>query len=299
LLQVLDFLVLSLRPAGRVPLVLWTIHNVEFLPEQVPYQSRWLHKLKDSGYRLLYRWLSKYADGFIAVSDDVRRSIIETIAPEPDKIFTICNAVDLKPFERVGDRPLFCEGLGVKGDSHLIASVGRLTKQKGHRYLLEAAKPVINKFPDAHFLLIGDGELRDTLACQAEEIGVAEHLHFLGLRRDVPDLLAAADLFVLPSLWEGLSVALLEAMAAAKPIVASAVPGTNQAMIPGETGLVIPPGDSQALADAIIQLLSDPVRARSMGRYARQHVKMHFGAQKQACEHLALYRHLLSGEAGP
>jgi glycosyltransferase involved in cell wall biosynthesis len=159
--------------------------------------------------------------------------------------------------------------------------------------LIDAATPVVSSYPDTHFLFIGDGGLRDELQRQAQQAGLSENIHFLGIRDDVPDLLAAVDLFVLPSLWEGLSVALLEAMAAGKPIVATAVSGTTQAMIPGETGLVVPPRDSRALADAIIQLLSNPAQAQMMGRAAKQHVTVNFSAQKQADEHLALYRRLL------
>jgi glycosyltransferase involved in cell wall biosynthesis len=297
-LNVLGFLVVSLRRTSRLQAVLWTMHNVEFLPKQTPREGKWLHRLKRRGYRLLYRWLSSYVDGFIAVSEEVRQSIIEQVGSVDDKIFTIPNGVDVGRFERPGDRRALCDELGIPIDAHLIATVGRLTEQKGFCNLVDAAKPVVSAFPGTHFLFIGQGELREALMQQAESIGVGDNVHFMGVRRDVPDLLAAVDLFVLPSLWEGLSVALLEAMAAAKPIVATAVSGTVQAMIPGKTGLVVPAGDSQALADAIIQLLSDPVQARSMGQAAREHVANNFGAQKQVAEHLALYHRLLGSGDG-
>ena len=125
---------------------------------------------------------------------------------------------------------------------------------------------------------------------------VSEHVHFLGVRSDVPDILAVADLFVLASLWEGLSIALLEAMASGKPIVATAVSGTTQVMTHGETGLIIPPGDARALADAISQLLSDPLLGQTMAQAARKHVEIYFSAQKQADEYLALYHFLLQRE---
>lgn len=292
ILEVLDFLVLSLRHDTNLRVVLWTIQNAEFLPTH----KHWLLRPKRSIYRLLYRLLAGRVDGFIAVSDEVRKSIVRQIGPIQDKVFTICNAVNLKPLERSGDKTALCRQLGLKAKacSHLIATVGRLTEQKGHCHLIDAAATVVSAHPDAHFLFIGDGELKDELQQQVQQARLSANVHFLGVRDDVPDLLAAADLFVLPSLWEGLSVALLEAMAAGKPIVATAVSGTVQAMSHGQTGLVVPPCDSQALADAIVQLLSNPVQAQAMGQAAKQHVAMNYSAQKQADEHLALYRQLLN-----
>jgi glycosyltransferase involved in cell wall biosynthesis len=293
ILQVLDFLILTLRYDTSVRVILWTMQNVEFLPEWMPKQRRWFQRLKRFAYRLLYRLLACRVDGFIAVSQEVRQSLIRQIGPVQDKIYTVCNAVDLKLFERPGDKTALCNQLGLEPHSHLIATVGRLTEQKGHCYLIDAAMSAVSSYPDTHFLLIGDGEMRDELQRQAQQAGLSRNIHFLGVRKDVPDLLAAADLFVLPSLWEGLSVALLEAMAAGKPIVATAVSGTIQAMTHGETGLVVPPRDSRALANAIVQLLSNPAQAQAMGQAARQYVSMNFSAQKQADEHLALYRRLL------
>lgn len=289
ILEVLDFLVLTLKHKANLGVVLWTMQNAEFLPTG----KHHLIGLKRLAYRLLYRLLASRVDGFIAVSDEVRQSLLKQLGPIQDKIFTICNAVDLEPFERPGDKMALCAQLGLNAQAHLIATVGRLTEQKGHRYLIDAAASVVSTYPNAHLLFIGDGKLRSELQQQAQQAGLLQNIHFLGIRGDVPNLLAAVDLFVLPSLWEGLSVALLEAMAAGKPIVATAVSGTIEAMIHGETGLIVPPRDSRALADAIVQCLSNPAQARAMGQAAKQHVQMNFSAQKQAGEHVALYRRLL------
>jgi glycosyltransferase involved in cell wall biosynthesis len=290
LLGDLDFLALTLRYGTNLRGVLWTIHNVDFLPIS---SEPWVSKLKRLVDRLLYRLLANKVDGFIAVSDEVCKAVMEQIGPIHDRVVTISNGVDVKRFERPGNKPLLCAQLGIDPNSRLITTVGRLTVQKGHSHLIEAAKTIVPCCPDAHFLLIGKGELQEELQCQIQEAEVAGSFHFLGSRDDVPDLLAATDLFVLPSLWEGLSIALLEAMAAGKPIVATAVSGTTQSMIHGETGLVIPPRDSKALADAILWMLSEPERARAMGQAAKQHVIQNFSAQKQAMEHIALYRRLV------
>lgn len=293
ILQVLDFLALSLRGTANLRAVLWTMQDVEFLPKRMPHGGHWFQRLKRRGYLWLYRLLASRVDGFIAVSDQVREAIIRQVGPVQTKIHTICNAVDTKRFDRRGDRETLCRQLGIDGNASLVATVGRLTEQKGHRYLIDAASAVANSLPSTHFLLIGRGELENALRRQATETKAAGNIHFLGVRDDVPDLLAAVDLFVLPSLWEGLSVALLEAMAAGKPIVATQVSGTTQVIAPGVTGLIVPPRDSNALAAAITAVLSKPEQAQAMGQAAKQHVEANFGAQSQADAHLALYRSFL------
>lgn len=291
LLELLDFLALTLRKSTKPPAILWTVHNVNFLPGS---RNRWLGWTKKYAYRAAYRLLTGRVDGFIAVSDEVREAILREIGAIDGKIITISNGVDIKRYEVSGDKAAFCSQLNLERSSRLVVTVGRLTRQKGHRFLIDAAAVVVASFPETHFLFIGDGELKHELQGQAFEAGLSAHVHFLGIRDDVPGLLASTDLFVLPSLWEGLSIALLEAMAAGKPIVATGVSGTVQVMVPGRTGLIVPPADSRALSDAIIQLLSAPAEAQVMGVAAKQHVMMNFSAQKQAAEHLALYRRLLA-----
>jgi len=289
LLEMLDFVIPTLQYSTDLRAVLWTIHTVNFLPMM----GRGSLKLKRFVYRLLYRLMVGQVSGFVAVSDEVRESIICQVGPIQDKVVTILNGVDVRRYSSAVDKETIRRQLGIGPDSPLIVTVGRLTAPKGHRYLITAAAAVVSRCPDVHFLFIGDGELKSTLQAQAEAVGILEHIHFLGIRNDVPDILATATLFVLPSLWEGLSIALLEAMASGKSIVATAVSGTTQVMVPGETGLIVPPGNSPALASAIIQLLSDPVWAQGMGRAAKQHVATNFSAQKQAKEYLALYRRLV------
>lgn len=290
----LNFLVLTLPWATNLSVVLWTFQNVQFLPSKKDVSRyHWLVKPKRYVHRLLYRLASHRVSGFIAVSDEVCESMIKQIGPIQDKITVICNSVDIKRYERSVDKHAVRQQLGLETNTRLIATVATLKEQKGHRYLIDAAATIVPQHPDCHFLFVGDGKLRGKLQAQVRESGLSGNIHFLGSRRDVPDLLAASDLFVLPSLWEGLPMALIEAMAASMPVVATAVSGTVQVMIPGETGLVVPPGNSQMLAGAMIELLSDPARAQAMGIAAKQRVQAEFSAEKQANEHLALYRRLL------
>jgi len=296
LLTILDFLVLLVRYTTRLRVVLWTFHSANFvIAERHLPKYKWLLKPKRYAHHLLYRLTSCLVNGFIAVSDEVKEAMMEIIGPIQDKITVIHNGVDVKRYGHLVDKTRVQSQLGLGDNARLIAVVGTLGEPKGHRYLVEAMATVAPQYPDVHVLFIGDGHLKEELQAQVESLNLGQWVHFLGNRHDVPDLLAASELFVLPSLWEGLSMALLEAMAAGKPIVATAVSGTTQVMIPGETGLVVPPRDSRALAEAIIQLLSNPAQAQMMGQAARQHVKMNFSAQKQADEHLVLYHSLLQG----
>ena len=294
LLTSLDFLILILRYTTRLRVVLWTFHSANFVLTRAELPKyKWLFKPKKHAYHLLYRLASPLVNGFIAVSDEVKEAMVKVIGPIQDRITVICNGVDVKRYEQPVGKAKVQGQLGLDTSAHLIAVVATLTAPKGHRCMVEAMATIVPQYLDVHALFIGDGELREELQAQVARFNLCKHIHFLGNRKDIPELLAASELFVLPSLWEGLSMALLEAMAAGKPIVATAVSGTTQVMLPGATGLIVPPHDSQALAEAIIQLLSDPAQAQAMGQAAKRHVEAHYSAQKQADEYLALYYHLL------
>lgn len=290
LLRILDFLVLTLR--WSTPLrVFWTVHNYQFAlrADQLP-RHRWLLQPKRWTYRMLYRVAARWVDGFIAVSDEVQTAIGETIGSVGDKIVIIANGVDVKRYGQPVEKIRLRQQLGVPAHARVLAVVGTLKEQKGHCYLIDAAPAVLAHFPDTHWLLIGDGALRETLQAQANAAGLAQHIHFLGNRSDVPALLAASDGFVLPSLWEGLPMALIEAMASGLPIVATEVSGTKQVMVAGETGLLVPPGSVPHLQAAMLDMVSNPQRAQAMGAAAQRRVEALFSARKQAEEHVALFQ---------
>lgn len=295
LLRSLDFLVLTLRHRRHL-LVFWTIQNANFtLREDHLPRYKWLLGPKRLAYRLLYRLAARWVNGFIAVSDDVKTAILESIGPVQDKITVICNSVDVRRYQQPVDKARIRRQLGLAESARVIAVVATFKKQKGHCYLIEAASSIVSQFPDLHILFIGDGDLREELQARTRAFGLDGHIHFLGSRNDVPDLLPASDYFVLPSLWEGLPMALVEAMASGLPVIATEVSGTQQVMVPGETGLLVPPGNVRQLQQAIIYLLSEPERARAMGAAARQRVEAFFGAKKQAADHIALYRREWNG----
>jgi len=290
LLRSLDFLALSLK-AGRDLKVYWTFHNANFdLRRDHLRRHGWLLGAKRQAHHALYALGSGRANGLIAVSPEVKESIPVTMAGVPaDKIVVIPNGVDTRRYRQSARRETTRAQLGLSAGERVVAVVATFKTQKGHRYLIEAARTLANEFPNARYLLIGDGELRSDIERQIAAAGLEAPFRLLGTRSDVPELLAAADLFVLPSLWEGLPMALIEAMAAGLPVVATDVSGTRGVMLDGETGLLAPPGDAAALARAIAALLAEPERAARMGAAGRRRVERHFSARKQAADHLALF----------
>lgn len=290
LLRVHDFLVLSLRYRSDLR-VFWTFQNAHFtLRADHLTRHKWLLGPKRAVYRWLYHTAAHWVNGFIAVSDDVKAALMKDFSINSDDITVICNSVDVRRYQQSVDRIEIRTKLGLPPDACIVSVIATFKRQKGHRYLIEAAAPVVKAYPNVHILFVGDGELREVLQEQVSAADMTEHIHFLGFRQDIPDLLAASDYFVLPSLWEGLPMALIEAMAAGLPVVATDVSGSRQVVVNGETGLLVAPGDAQALANALQQLLSQPQRARAMGLAAQRRVTDHFGAKKQAADHLALFQ---------
>jgi glycosyltransferase involved in cell wall biosynthesis len=294
LLSFMDFLMLPLLYTTRLRVVLWTFHNVNFeLDEDDLPKYKWLLKPKQYVYRQLYRFAARLGSGFIAVSDEVKAAMVRVIGPLQGKITVICNGVNINQYGQPVDKKLVRGELGLDENARLLIVVGTLKEQKGHCYMIEAMASLVPEYPDLHLLLVGDGKLRRQLQAQTEELGLEEHIHFLGNRNDVPRLLSASDFFVLPSLWEGLAMALLEGMASGLPLVASEVSGTVQVVTTDETGILVPPGNTPQLVQALKQLLDDPRSAQALGAAARQRVVEEFSAQKQADEHLKLYYRLL------
>lgn len=290
LLRSMDFLVLSLR-RDPGPRVFWTFHNSLFdLRADHLDRHGWLLGPKRFSHHLLYRLGSRWVDGLVAVSEDVRGAILDTMPGiPPDKITVVANCVDIDRYGISEERERFRRALGFGDSDHLMTAVATFKRQKGHRTLLGAAAKVMPRFPRLKMLLVGDGDLREAMETLTAVEGLDDQIHFLGARQDVPEILAASDSFVLPSLWEGLPMALIEAMATGLPIIATDVSGTRDVMVPGETGLLVPPGDSESLAQAVEMLLNDPARGRRMGAAARRQVTALYGSHKQAAEYMALY----------
>ncbi len=242
-----------------------TVHNT--------YAQRKLHR------RIFNNLLSRVSAQVIAVSEEIRRDLLQYDWIAPDRIATIPNGIDVGRIETRMTRQQARERLGIADNELAIGCVGRLEEQKGHRYLLEALamlnrdRKLAGRF---RLVLVGDGRLQRDLKDRASSLGVSEWTSFLGTRRDIAEILKSLDIFVMPSLWEGFSVAMLEAMAAGLPVVISDVGGVSQTLGENEYGIKVPAGNAAELASAIRLLAEDPDGRASLGRSARKRVLAKF-----------------------
>jgi sugar transferase (PEP-CTERM/EpsH1 system associated) len=227
------------------------------------------------------QWLiclaSCFAQHFVCVSDDSQRFMIEQ-GVSPARMQTLWNGIDLTRFAYQGP---------AAGGS--IVTVARLSPEKDLATLLRAAREVLDAVPGARFEIAGDGPCRQELARLASELRLTEQVTFLGELRDIPALLARAQMFVLPSQSEGISLTLLEAMARGLPVVTTRVGGNPEVVEAGVTGLLVPATDPAALAEAIQGLLADPDRGRVMGLAGRQRVENSFDIHKMMRQYEAIY----------
>lgn len=243
---------------------------------------------------LVGRLVNHLTDKRIAVSEEIRQCYIKNQGGAAEKIITIPNAVDVERFSGLTSRNQLRRQLGVNASSPLVGTVARLVSAKRLDCLLETARLVCETVPQARFLIIGDGPLRDELEDQALQLDLTpEYVRFLGSRQDVPDLLSALDIFVLSSEREGLPVALLEAMAASRPVVATQVGGIPQVIQDGHNGLLVSPHDAAGLANAILTLIQDSALRESMAREAYRTVEGRFSTKVIAQQIVALYDSLL------
>ena len=250
---------------SRVDKLLFTAHNC--LPKPL---SFWHRIAYSAANRRLFRSLTR----IIAVSDAVGSELREFVPEE--RVITIRNGVDCRHFSGV-PREDARRNLGLDSSVFAIGTVARLIPEKGIADLLRAAALLQKILPQARFIIVGDGPMRACLEQYSNALGLDSHVQFLGYRRDIPELMASWDLFVLPSHSEGLSVSVLEAMASGLPLVVSDLPSTREMAVQGRSGYFFQPRDVSGLAAAIIQIAKDPAKARLMGDYNRQRVQKSFG----------------------
>lgn len=259
---------------AKVGRVLATLHYPDLLPVRHYRDPR--NHLRRLATRLLYRW----TDAVIAVSEDVADKVREFVELDAAKLHTIVNRIDVDSFRTAAPRRDLAASLGLEPSHKVVLTVGRIMPPKGHTHLIAAMGQLAGTHPEIRLLLAGDGDLRKGLEAKCAAKGLSDRISFLGSRPDVADLLALADIFVLPSLWEGTSLALLEAMAASRPIVATDIPGNAAVLGSPPCAVLVPPADSEALAEAISDLLDQPERAAEYGRAARRIVVERFDIRK-------------------
>ena len=243
--------------------------------------------------RLALRTAIAFSRQLVAVSDPLAAGLSRDLWVRRARIITIANGVRFTPAARSTLRA----ELALSDADRLAVAVGNLYPVKGHTHLLEALAQLRSTHPQLHVALAGRGKLAAALEARARDLGLGGRVHFLGLRQDVANVLAAADVFVLPSLSEGLPLALLEAMFASRPIVASDVGDVPVALAGGAAGLLVPPGDATALARAIDRLLTQPFEAQRLGSSAQARAAAEYGIERMVRRYAGLYQGMLTNGA--
>jgi sugar transferase (PEP-CTERM/EpsH1 system associated) len=249
-------------------------------------------------YRRLRRWIAPLVDRFITVSRDLQHWLTETVGVTTDKVRQIYNGVDHDVFHPRGVRRPDLAPIGFLGSAAcVIGTVGRLAEVKDQTTLINAVARLMREQPalsDAiRLIIVGDGPLRTQLEQLADEQGIASITWFAGDRSDVPDLLRMMDLFVLPSLAEGVSNTVLEAMATGLPVVATRTGGNPELVSVDVTGQLVPVADDRALADTLLELIDRPRKLLTMGQAARERVLEQFNWRRTVEAYLAVYDDVL------
>jgi len=233
-------------------------------------------------------------DRIITISDAVTNALLEG-GVDPAKITRVRSAVDAKAY-KVEPNGRFRKALGVRPETHVIGIVGQLIERKGHRYLLDAMPAILDKFPDTVLVALGQGPLLSHLRNHANSLKIEQNVMFVGFRNDMPHILRELDVLVHPATMEGLGVAVLQAMAAELPVVATAAGGMPEAVQDSVSGILVPPRDAGALSDAVIRLLAAPELRRAMGAAGRRIVEEQFSVDGMVEGILAVYRTALKIE---
>jgi glycosyltransferase involved in cell wall biosynthesis len=248
-------------------------------------------------HRFAYRLMNPLFDRVEAVSSAVRDQAIRSGGLDPAKVVTIPNGIELAKIDAVNGSAALGKSLAL-GGGPVVAVVGHIRRVKGADVLIRAAARVVARYPEATFLIAGsvhEQEFGHELQALVAELGIAPNVRFLGKTGQAPALLKLCDVFCLLSRSEGMSNALLEAMACGRPSVATRVGGTPEVIEDGVTGLLVENGDDQAAAEKILSLLDDPARARRMGQAARHRVEERFSAERTMGELVRMYDGLLEG----
>jgi glycosyltransferase involved in cell wall biosynthesis len=240
---------------------------------------------------LVDRLAARAVDAFIAVSEANARYLIEVKGLPAYKVRVIANGIDTARFGKTTHihNPTR-ESLGFDTADPVVVVVGRLEPQKGHRVLLDALARVRAVVPAVRLVIVGDGSLLGALETVSRSLGLADRVRFVGWQSNVAGWLALAQVVVLPSFYEGLPLVALEALAAERPLIATAVDGTPEVVRDGRTGITVPPGDPARLAEAILRLLRDPAFGRELARAGRRLVAGRFTHERQVRETESLYR---------
>jgi glycosyltransferase involved in cell wall biosynthesis len=236
----------------------------------------------------LSRWKYRQVDCFICASEAVRRMLVADGVPAARAV-TVHEGIDLGHVDAAPAADLHAD-LWLPHGSPIVGNVAALVPHKGQRHLIEAAAIVVTRVPDARFVIAGEGELRPVLERQIKEHHLEKHVFLAGFRPDILSVHKGFDIFVMSSVTEGLGTSLLDAMACGKPIVATTAGGMPEVVEDGATGLVVPPRDHQAMAAAIVKLLTSPDLRARMGAAGLARVRARFSVERMVQDTLEIYR---------
>jgi len=267
-----------------VPVILHTYHGHVF--------HGYFGRRKTAVFLWLERLLSRMSTRVITISDQLKTELVDYGIAPASKIVVIPLRLELDQFVATCERGRFRREIGVPNEVPLVGMVGRLVPIKNVPLFIEAALLVRDRVPGTRFVVVGDGELRGFLEVEARR-WLGDSMYFTGLRRDLPRIYADIDVVALTSLNEGTPVALIEAMAAARPVVATDVGGVRDVVVHGETGFVVPSGSAEAVAAAIGRLIRDPVASAAMGERGRARALSRFGSDRLVSEMATLLNDLL------
>ncbi len=274
------------RKGGRRPVTVYTPNAFAFSGAQ----SRGAQRL----YRSVERCLGRYAtDALVCVSRSELNQALTHAITSPERLVLIENAIDADRFATMDDPAAAKTALGLDPARPVVGLIGRLTQQKGAIHFVKAANLVLQTVDEVQFLLVGEGELWHELREMVRKERVEASVKMIGYQADVVPVMAALDIFVLPSLYEGLPYTLMEAMAAGRPVIASRVGGNVDLIVEGQHGLLVPPGDSVALAEGLVHLLSVPQERERMAAMALAAARERPGTREMAAHVIDLYRDLL------
>lgn len=277
---------LAAQLAG-IPITIHTVHGWSFHTYMSPFMR--------SIYIFLERWMASFTDALITVaSPDINKGLHVGIG-KPDQYYLIRSAIPLEEFDVTQpDRAAVRSELHIPLDAIVIGNIGRFSSQKNPLDWIRTAGKIGRTFPNARFLLVGDGPLRSEVEELITSEGIADRTVLTGLRRDVPRLLSAMDIFMLTSLWEGLPRVIPQAMCMGLPVIANLADGTAEAIQDGETGYLCPPGDISSLFERCAYLINHPRERQAMGQKGWAYAAQEFDIRQMVAQITELYESLLT-----
>ena len=248
---------------------------------------------------LIEKFAALFADKIVPLSEGGRRDYLRYRIAEPEKYVTIYSAIELDCFSRVRvDITGKKEELGIPPGAPVVGLIARLSPEKGHGLCLEAFSRVLSVIPEAILLIVGEGSLEKDIRMKVNQLGIEKNVIVCGYRSDIPEIVQILDVSVHPSLWDGIPRSMVEAMVSGKPVVATAVGGIPEVVIPGKTGLLVPARDREALAEGMVRLLKDRELAERLADAGLKRVRRMFDSETMVEKLVKLYCELIEDKLG-